>query len=306
MTEQAFKEFEKLAEARGLTSTAVPEMYDSAIELMESNIYGLAAKWAPTVAKYRAIVKEAMQPAKGKLPGVYDAAIPTADLPQYRVTQDNKRISTMADLRDMVTANTNVGQMAENFAVTELMIDTVTSNMVLTMRVPTGFSAPHGVSAITHDQHFIGSVVSTLTTTLFYRAFLGCLTELTGELKTKKIFDRTVIHISSEFNRTPRADGSGADHGFMGSNTTLISGMIKKVGVVGNIQKADYSTTYKGTFGVAKNYVLDGFDRPIQTNDVARTITAMLGVDDIVTNGRALLAPVGGEWKLRKEEAKNV
>jgi uncharacterized protein (DUF1501 family) len=139
-----------------------------------------------------------------------------------------------------------------------------------------------------------------------YRGVLGCLTEYVTQLKAKGIFDRTVIHISAEFNRTPKADGTGADHGFMASNTTLISGMVAAPGVVGNIQKASLSNTYQGTFGVATPYVLDNFNRPIQVNDVARTLSAMLGVDDIVTNGRALLKPENGKWVLRKPEAKNV
>lgn len=305
LTAQAFQEFEKLAEGRGLTSTALPEMYDAAMDLMEGKIFDMQAKWAPTVAKYRAIVKEAMQPAKGTLPGVYDKAIPTANLPQFNADNNGNRTGIMSDMRDMVTANTNAPLMAENFAVAELLLDTVTSNMVLSLRPPVGFANPSNVTSITHDQHTVGSVVSTMTTTLFYRAFLGCLTKFTGELKTKKIFDRTVIHIGSEFNRTPRQDHSGADHGFMAGNTTIISGMVKKPQVVGNIKVADLSTTYKGTFGVVADYNLD-VNRPIQTNDVARTVTAMLGVSDIVTNGRALLAPVGTDWVLRKPEAKNV
>jgi hypothetical protein len=306
LTGQAFIEFEEMAKARGITSTALPEAYDNAMELIEKNIFALSTQWAPTVAKYRAIVKEAMQPAKGTLPGVYDKAVPGANLPQFNFERTANDKIMLSDIRNMVTANTNSPRMAENFAIAELLLDNVTSNMVLTMQGPSGWDNGKGTIGITHDQHYIGSVVSTMTTTLFYRAFLGCLTEFTANLKARNLFDRTVMHISSEFNRTPHATGRGADHGFMGSNATLISGMIKKVGVVGNIQKASYNTTYTGTFGVAKPYVLDGFNRPIQVNDVARTISSMLGVADIVTNGRSLLAPSGKEWILRKAEAKNV
>lgn len=307
LTGQAFIEFEEMAKARGIAADSIPAAYDGAMELIEKNIYSLSTQWAPTVAKYRAIVKEAMQPAKGTLPGVFDKAVKGAALPQFNFERTAGDKVMLSDIRNMVTASTNAPFMAENFAIAEILLDKVTTNMVLTLRAPAGFDSGKGMIAITHDQHYIGNVVSTLTTTLFYRAFLGCLTEFTADLKAKKLFDRTVMHISSEFNRTPHADGRGADHGFMGSNATLISGMIQKVGVVGNIQKADYNTTYKGTWGVAKPYVLDGFNRPIQVNDIARTVSSMLGVADIVTNGRSLLAPSGGgAWVLRKAEAKNV
>lgn len=305
LQEQAFKEFEKYATARGVASSSLTDMYDNAMQLIEENIFSLSAKWPNTVAKYRAIVGEALSPKKGTLPGLFDLAI-TSQSSALFVTDRLGNKLRLTDARDMLGSTTKAPQMAENFAIAEILLDNVTSTMNLSFRGLSGVQRGGSVFDLIHDQHDIGSLVSTLGTTIFYRALLGCMTEFVDVLKDQKIFDRTVIHISSEFNRTPRIDGSGSDHGFMASNATLISGMIKQNEVIGNIQKADYDTVYKGTFGVARPYVLDGFNRPIQVNDVARTISAMLGVDDIVTNGRSLLAPKGGVWSVRKAEANNV
>jgi hypothetical protein len=306
LTAQAFAEFEKYAANRGIAANSVTAMYDGAMDLIEQNIFSLSTQWAATVAKYRALITTALHPSKGQLPGLFDQKVPCDTSGKFRYVRLTDGNMTLGDARDMITANTMAPKMAENFAVGELLLDKVTSNMVLSFPALSGLTSGKGNFNMTHDQHDHGAVMSTIGTTLFYRAFLSCLTEFTAELKTKGLFERTVIHISAEFNRTPKADKSGADHAFMGSNATLISGMIGAPAVVGNIQKASYDNTYQGTFGVATSYELGGLNRPIQVNDVARTITAMLGVDDIVTNGRALLAPTGGKWLARKEEAKNV
>lgn len=306
LSQQAFGEFEKYAANRGIASSSVTTMYDSAMDLIEKDIFNVSSQWTSTVAKYRALIAAMIHPAKGSLPGIFDQKISANNSGLYRYVRLVDGNMTLPDIRDMITANTAAPRMAENFALAELMLDRVTSNLTLSMLPLTGLDSGKGIFNSTHDQHDHGAVMSTIVTTLFYRAFLVCLTEFTSVLKARGIFDRTVIHISAEFNRTPKADGSGADHGFMGSNATLISGMIGANAVVGNVQKADYNTTYKGTFGVARDYDLGGLNRPIQVNDVARTITAMLGVDDIVTNGRALLKPDGTKWIARKEEANNV
>jgi hypothetical protein len=306
LEEQAFREFEKYAEDRGIAASSIGAAYDNAITLMENDIYKLQEQWTATVAKYRAIIAEALFPKKGDLPGIFDKAVPSKTNGLFTFERGTGDYVTLSDIRDMLAATTKAPQMAENFAVAEILLDKATATMNLAMRPLTGLASGHGNFNSTHDQHFVGAAVSTIITTLFYRAFLGCLTEYVAALKSRGLFDRTVLHVSAEFNRTPKSDGSGADHGYMAGNTTLISGMIKENGVVGNITKASLSDTYKGTFGVAAPYVLDGFNRPIQVNDVARTITSMLGVKDIVTNGRALLAPKDGKWILRKAEAKNV
>ena len=305
LQEQAFQEFEKYAEDRGFSSSALTAMYDNAIDLMDQNVYALSDQWAPTVEKYRRLVTQALRPAKGQLPGIYDVAVAPSASRKFNLGDDLP--VTVGDVRDMIGPDTDAINMAANFAIAEILLDKITSNINLSFRGLERLQTGKVMSGLGHDQHNTGDVISTMYTTLFYRSFLSCLTEFVNVLKTRDgIFQRTVIHISAEFNRTPQGSGYGSDHGFRGSNTTLISGMINKPSVIGNIQKNDYTTTYRGTFGIAKPYVLEGFNRPIQVNDVARTVTSMLAVEDIVTNGRVLLAPVNGFWQPKKEEAENV
>ncbi len=319
---QALEHFERSFASQGGNSGALAKMYDNAIQLMDENIISVASAWDATLAKYKSIMEEAIFPKKGTLPGLFDRAIPGA---ASKTATDATSLLygngdtagtkvTGKDIRDMfVPGKTTSARMAENFALAELLIGRVTSNMTLAFPALTSLSLDGSEANLfspNHDQHYMGSRVSLLATTLFYRAFLGCLTELVASLKSKGLFDSTIIHISSEFNRTPKSSGAGSDHGYMAGNTTLISGMIGECGVVGNIKvdgRAETGNSYVGTFGVADNFDLGGMNRPIQVNDVALTITSMLGIDAerVITNGRALLAPSGGRWTLKKKEAKN-
>ncbi|HRO68357.1 MAG TPA: hypothetical protein PL182_12380, partial [Pseudobdellovibrionaceae bacterium] len=73
MGEQVLKQFEIYAKGHGLTESAMTKMYDSALSLIDQNVISMGNQWATTVAKYRAIISEAIHPAKGSLPGLFDS-----------------------------------------------------------------------------------------------------------------------------------------------------------------------------------------------------------------------------------------
>ena len=305
LQEQALSAIEAFGEKRGVASSALPKMYENAINLIDEKIISKSADWVSVVDKYRAIIKEALNPKTGTLPGIYDKAIKSSSSSMFRIDVNNLVASD--DIRNLLNEKTNIASMAEGFAVMEVLLGVVTSSFTLKMDEMVNLMVGSSLLRLAHDQHNVGSVVSTMYTTLYYRAMLGCLTEFVTSLKRRDIFDQTLIHISSEFNRTPRLDGSGSDHGFMAGNATLISGMLKQNTVIGNIKTDDAALgQYRGTFGVAANYGLDGYKRPIQVNDIALTITSMLQIGNIVTNGRALLQKQGALWVAREGEAKNV
>ena len=75
--------------------------------------------------------------------------------------------------------------------------------------------------------------------------------------------------------------------------------MLPQPAVIGNVSINSGSLVYPGTWGLAANYQLDGFDRPIQQNDVARQLSLMMGVSDVVTNGMILLQKDSSGWTPR-------
>jgi hypothetical protein len=305
LQQQALQQFETQAERQGVAAGALTEMYDSAMNLVDQNVYRIGEQWTQIYNKYHNLIQAALHPKKGTLPGIFDKAIPaTKTDPRFRYGREPGELASMADIRDLIATDTTIVHLAENFAISELALGRFTSNLTLAMRPLSRVHFPAGIMNVTNDQHYLGSILSTMITTLNYRALLSGLTEQVRVLKAKGLFDNTVLHLSSEFNRSPRTDGSGSDHAFYGSNATLISGMIKNVSVIGNIQKESYNSRYRGTFGVAAKYNTFGENRPIRVNDVALTVTAMLGAEPVVTNGRSLLAldSKKGAWAPIPEE----
>lgn len=302
---QAFEKLELELKKLGFTDNAISDSYEKAADLLDSNIQSLANNYPSVRDKYLTLIKTAFSPSNGSLPGLNSSAIsPTTDSKFSIYTNLPASLIKFSDLRDMADPNIEAPRMAQNFALMELLTDRLSTSFSMTF---TGISKipVSGTSRVSigHDQHSSGVIFSTFITTLYYRAFLSCLTEFVGFLKAKNIFDKSIIHISSEFNRNPRVDGSGSDHGVAGSCATLVSGMFNKPCVLGNIKKNGDGL---GTWGLSAPFSGNGDGRAITPNDVAKTITTMLGVRNIVTNGYPLLKKSGNLWVPVKVEAKNV
>lgn len=305
VVEQSMSQFEAYAKNNRLPATSQKEAYDNAISMINSNVMDLSTKTAEAIIKYRGLILSATKIDEVKK--VFNFVMKTEDTREYRITQTDGRASA-ADLRDAFVNNPTVALMAEQFAVTEVLI-----NNNITPTVTAGFGGISGLRvngasfAQTNDQHNIGRVASTLFTTFYYRAIIACLSELTATLKTSGKFNKTIIHIGAEFNRIPRIDGSGSDHGVIGSSATLISGAFTQFDVIGNVKvDPQGSATYIGTWGHSADYNLGGMDRPIQVNDVAYTAALMMGLNPngLVTNARSLVNL--STMKVLKSEAKNV
>lgn len=317
VVEQFLDRIDSYAKAHRITDNTLREAHESADYLMRLNIDQLANDWDPIFKRYNDLITEAIHPKKGEMPGIFDKAIPfdtaTGKDKFYRYDISNPtRLITLNDYRDMVDDRTTKPEIARQFALTEFLLLTGISS---TLDLSIAGTVMNNVNlsstargSIIADQHGVGIVPSIVTTTLFYRGLLAAMSELVSALKQKNLFDKTIIHISSEFNRIPRADGSGSDHGVSGSSATLISGMFNEVAFIGNVKKTTSSSTYPGSWGLAANWTFeDQSERPIKVNDVARTITAMTNSADIVANGYSLVKPSGnGLWVPKKSGGANV
>ena len=310
LVSQVIRKIDEESSALRVTKSSLRESHENAKSLIIAGAQTLADKYPTALAKYTTIVNSAVQPSKGSLPGIFDKAIPGSATDLRFRFGNATTFASIADLRDGITSATTVANMAAQFAVMEILLttgltSTVVTNMPGISRFKFTSSATSGT--ITHDQHEYGNVVQTIINTLYYRAMLGCLHELTRTLNINRMMDKTLIHIATEFNRAPRTNGSGADHGVSGSNTTLISGMIKGPFVIGNIKRNSGSSNYAGTWGVAAPFQLDAEVRPIKVNDIARTISSMLRTNDVVTNGFSLLNPADTiRWEPKVKKADNV
>ncbi|MGE0527140.1 MAG: hypothetical protein AB7G93_09710 [Bdellovibrionales bacterium] len=309
--EQVQTRFDEYALAMGVHSSSLAEAYSSAEELVSKGIINLQDDYPALKDKYRDLISDAVFPGSGALSAYFPNTITVdASSRSFQLVQ-NTNIQT-SNLWDVLGNSTFPEAMAEGFAVAELMIkNNLSSSYVISvpgwekLRIGGTVSSPTLVT-ISNDHHFVGQYPETLLTTLQYRALLSCLCEFTERLGDK--FNKTVIHISSEWNRSPRADGTGSDHGVTGSNVSLISGMIQGPVVIGNIRADSGLPLYPGTWGVAAPWRFDdNLTRPFVVTDVTRTITGMLGVRDVVNNGYPLLKiNSGGKWVAVRNEAQNV
>lgn len=287
---QAFNDFAKKNMFMQKKISSAKEKSDF---LINQGVSLFVNQWESVFEKYRLKVKESLSYNKTEL--LFDSKdlIMSMNLDtdiRLRIDQ-NKSISGVRNLKSIINDSTDVTNLASAFATIEILI---CSNLtqVITLDIETIANlisdSKGSLFQLLFDQHFTGSLVSTIGTTFFYRCFLNCLEELIIALKTKGQFKDTLIHIGSEFNRNPRTDGSGSDHGFNGSSTLLISGMIKKTLVVGNITR-DNQGEYQGTWGLAANHPISKNEFPIRNNDIVKTVCSMLGLNNVATNGRSIL-----------------
>lgn len=309
---QVVDQIDQYAKNNKFSRSSAVESLNNASQLILGSVTQMAEQYPALVSKYNVLITEAIHPAKGSLPGFFDKAIrPPATSDKRFLFGNTNTYATVPDFRDAVEARTAAPLLAQQFAALEfLLLSGLTSSIVLGIGGLSGFNFRGTTSVsgvITHDQHNYGSVSQTIVDTLLYRSLLTCLVELIHQLEANSLMDKTLMHIASEFNRSPLTNGAGADHGVAGSNVTLISGKFENASVIGNIKISSGMDSYKGTWGVSAPYALEGADLPIRVNDVARTISAILGCADVTTNGKALMAPNGNNlWVPKLREAKNV
>lgn len=305
--DQAHAKFSEYAIQAGLPSSSLADAYSHAEDLIKKDTYSLSDSYSAIVAKYDNIVKAAIFPTIGSFVEYFPNII-TVDntLPGFSIDRTAK-LKNGINLWDVLKSDKLAPEnLAKDFALVELLMNNgLSSSFAIGSSSFLGLNTGTGTFNLGHDHHFVGEVCETLITTLYYRALLGCLREFKDAIGTK--FNKTVIQIAAEWNRSPAIDGHGSDHGVTGSNVSIISGMIKGPIALGNILTNSGMSAYPGTWGVAAPWTFDdGVTRPFVRTDVTRTITSLLGVQDIVNNGYPLLAPDGtGQWVAKKEGATN-
>lgn len=247
-------------------------------------------KWDAIFAKYVGLVQQGLQV---QVAGLTDKPVGDTRPPISTATEsiryqfDNQtgleNHMTPVDIRASVSATTDVSAMAESFALAELAITLGLSNSVAVAIGHLEKLTVNGVTSakFTSDQHFSGALVSTYFNTKLWAAMGTCLVELVSVLKAANLFDQTVIHVGSEFNRTPSHDLGGTGHGWQASSATILSGMVKSPMVIGNILMRDPSgrVGQQGTWGVGAPSI-NG--RTLDPADLANALALMLGVPQIV------------------------
>lgn len=163
------------------------------------------------------------------------------------------------------------------------------------------------------DTHGTGLVYEILGNDLFFRTLSTCMLELIDVLKNKKtssgsLFDETVIHLASEFDRVPMQDGDGSDHNALANPTSIFSGCIKGPQVIGNIYTGSLTPPediyYFGTVG--NGAPVKELEDSIKIGHVSSTLSTLLRVKPILPRSPSLVAEKNGEVVSLIEKARNV
>jgi len=301
-------------EARSPGSVALRNNVSQAERKLLAGVAGVAAEWAPLVGKYRALITAV---AKDKaVPGIMDGAIKDSVAGRRRVALANPATivdpGVDFDARALVSDNSSVSNLAESFAIAEyLLMNDLSSSIHLSVGEPSGPHPKTGVmTRFNMDMHGQGRGSALVISAFYYRSLAACLHEFTNVLKNKalaggqNLFDETVIHLCSEFSRSPRSAGEGSDHGWGANVTSLISGAINTPFVAGNIYttpnnetfRDDYSNaTYGGTWGLGAPVKVDNGDNILHAGYAASAVAAALRVESPNSNFVSVLTEgVGG------------
>lgn len=160
------------------------------------------------------------------------------------------------------------------------------------------------------DTHFLGALANFHACNKFYLGFSSSLLELVDRLKDIKInnstlFDETIIHIASEFDRDPDPTLCGTSHNYRAGVTSIVSGIIKKPLVIGNILVGKESGERAGTRGDAAP-VKELGNRAIDFRHLSSTLSEVLRVPPIVARAQSLVKEQSGQFVSVIETAKNV
>ena len=311
----ALTQFDLYAQNSGIPNAGLGDAKNRADALIKKGVDAFINAWTMTQKKYDDLIKLAMTEAATVKFLIGDTLpVPASDTDVKKIYQPGTFLKNVTDFRQLVQSDTRVDNLAKTFAVMEILMTMEDAGILtnsLTASLAGQITNLHvngptaaGVS-VTNDQHDVSSAVSAVMTNYYYRSLLCCLEEFIGVLGSR--MSKTVIHINSEFNRIPRKDHSGSDHGVSGSSTLILSGItsISGIGptgigngpvVVGNIY---VNSDNRGTWGVAAPTI---GTKKIRMDDVAVTVMQLLGLNSgyVSQNGTPLFNLIASK------EAKNV
>jgi hypothetical protein len=288
----------------------------SAEALLRKGVTGLKDVWASLLAKYTSIILQNLRDVTvgGLMPNpIYTFNEAGTDFRWENDTAGNTPAILPAgiDARTILTSS-NITSLAESMALTEYVLTQGLSSTVTGMGFHLHSALNGAYFSYQHDQHQAGVAITTLFGTAYFRAVGACLLELTNTLKATRhnsggtLFDETVIHVAGDFNRSPRIDGSGSDHGFNGSSAMVLSGALSGMQLTGNMY-ADagpvFYPSYGGTWGFAAGMGYLG-GRTMTIGNIASTICDLLRVPSPTPNDSSLFPTQGSYTAV--DEAKNV
>jgi hypothetical protein len=283
----------------------------NARKLMTTQFSNLATVYGDLRTKYRTLITRSLTEAGLRLAGVDDLVIAGSSIPQFSIQNGGgTTFFTGANLNSIMDQTSMIGRLAETMAVAEFMVcgsgygQSFTSSIhanigglggcLFDALTTDGVLSSNQRLTLTNDAHGTGAYVQLVQFTRFFRAISACLHEFVKRLKATSVgsgnlFDRTVIALHSEFNRSARDAGGGADHGPNGSCYTLLSGKVAQPLVVGDINRNGGQNGYRGTWGTGAP-MTEFSGQTAVVGNAASTVALMMGFPSPTPNNASFVS----------------
>lgn len=292
----------------------------TARDLMERDFGDLNAQWQTLLDKYQTLVRRSLD---SVIPKINDKKIgidPTQrneSMGEYRISAS--RISYEDDpalITNRLASNPSdrlrFPEVAEYFALSEFLIQ---------HDLTYDFSGYHGdignfyvrealggalnPRAFDGDPHNIGMIHTNWIFPLSFVALSACALEFIDQVKAMGKFNDTIFEIRSEFNRNPRTDLSGSDHGWQGASTCIYSGIINGPQLFGNtyFRNPAYGSFRSWGEGAPMDCI-GGI--PLDVGHYGATLATLLRVPSPVIRPSVVKEEEPGVIELIEEEAKIV
>lgn len=219
-------------------------------------------------------------------------------------------------------------KLAEQFAMTELLLEEKLSSSFILMVMPPGnikfekatshenfeIVQKNGREIIqlrdsskispetvdfTFDTHDYGFLFEYVINNAFFYTLGNCIEKFKDFLITHDIYDNSLIHLLSEFERTPKHNLAGSDHGFQGHTSTLISGKFQDLNITGNIVTNSKSkhvlNNNNGTWGMGAPIKGLG-NRTISYRNILNTVCDLLQVPRMSKSDASLVYKKDNSW----------
>lgn len=162
------------------------------------------------------------------------------------------------------------------------------------------------------DSHNTGSYLTLVANSYMQLILMGCLERFIGFLKESKInnkslFDMSLIHVTSEFEREPATSQKGSEHGWNGHSSIFYSGLIDGPYVIGNVEVNSSQSMFKdsGTWGAgAPMKFLNG--RKLEYGNISSSISSLIGFPTPTPNRESMVKIENNRIVPLTRECKNI
>jgi hypothetical protein len=275
-----------LSSGSDYATTLVKSSLNDAYKLLQSNFGDYTTAFNNLKANYDTVIQQALR--SDLIPGINATLDGSQSLQliadgssRYRV-DGNPTLTTFTSGDDLIktTDLMDIPGLSTNLALAEFcIVNNLSSAIEISSDALQGIRIAPGSGTTTrqvHDCHQSGDMASVLYFGTYFHALTRALLKFRERLVAAGKWSDTVVHLTSDFNRTVNGSGVGSDHGFNQMISSVFSGSIQGGPyVVGNIAASTNG------FSQGRAVVIPGYSNLVPGPiSMASTLYPLMGVSN--------------------------